>query len=65
MDFHRFAEGFRSAEGYDFLPAPIPVPPMIESAFGYRGHSQYVGQRPTFWFVGRLSHVMLLINISA
>jgi len=30
MDFHRFAEGFRSAEAYDFLPVPIPVPPMIE-----------------------------------
>jgi hypothetical protein len=42
MEFHRFPEGFKSAESYDFLPVPIPVPPMIERAFRYRGESQYV-----------------------
>lgn len=42
MDFHHFVSRFRSAEAYDFLPVPIPVPPMIEGAFRYRGHSQYV-----------------------
>jgi hypothetical protein len=42
MDFHRFEESFRNAEAYDFLPVPIPVPPMIENAFRYRGQSRYV-----------------------
>jgi hypothetical protein len=39
--FDRFAERYKSAESHDFLPVPIPVPPMIERAFKYRGESRY------------------------
>jgi hypothetical protein len=42
MDSRRLAERFKSAEAYGFLPVPVPVPPTIESAFRYRGTSQYV-----------------------
>lgn len=42
MDSRRVAERLKSAEAYDFLPIPIPVPPTIELAFKYRGRSQYV-----------------------
>lgn len=33
---------FASAESVEFLKVPLPVPPMIEQAFGYCGHEQYV-----------------------
>jgi hypothetical protein len=33
---------FGDAEKFGFLPVPIPVPPMIEQAFHYRGCGQYV-----------------------
>ena len=32
----------RNAESYRFLKVPLPVPPMIEDAFRYRGDEQYV-----------------------
>ena len=42
MNESQFLEMFGDAESYGFLSVPIPVPPMIEEAFGYRGRSQYV-----------------------
>ena len=42
MNESQFLNMFRDTESYGFLPVPIPVPPMIEEAFGYRGRSQYV-----------------------
>jgi hypothetical protein len=42
MNESQFLNMFRDAESYGFLPVPVPVPPMIEEAFGYRGRSQYV-----------------------
>ena len=42
MNESQFLNMFRDAESYGFLSVPIPVPPMIEEAFGYRSRSQYV-----------------------
>lgn len=35
-------EAFRSAQSAGFLKVPLPVPPMIEQAFRYRGEERYV-----------------------
>jgi hypothetical protein len=42
MNESQFLNMFRDAESYGFLPVPVPVPPMIEEAFGYRGRRQYI-----------------------
>jgi len=35
-------EPFAGGDSFDVLKVPVPVPPMIEEAFGYRGDEQYV-----------------------
>jgi len=42
MDAQPLSRNFRDAEGYGFLPVPVPVPPMIEKAFGYQGGRRFV-----------------------
>lgn len=42
MNCHGRPEPFPSSESFEFLKVPLPVPPMIEQAFGFFGHEQYV-----------------------
>jgi hypothetical protein len=42
MDEERFFRSFSDAKEHGFLPVTIPVPPMIERAFGYRGRRRFV-----------------------
>jgi hypothetical protein len=42
MTLSRFSRSFRDAEAHGFLPVPMPVPPMLEEAFGYRGRRRFV-----------------------
>ena len=42
MTLSRLSRSFRDAEAHGFLPVPMPVPPMLEEAFGYRGRRRFV-----------------------
>ena len=42
MEYADIPQSFESAESVGFLKVPLPVPPMIEAAFRYRGHERYV-----------------------